>query len=86
MASFIKGVRSGTIDANTVIKMIGNSSEKTMEVGLLSVASKLYLEIAKAARTWLARFLIFTKDNNKFFVLLYRHLSSNTPQMIIKTI
>jgi hypothetical protein len=54
MVNFMAGALLGTIDPNTKIKMIGNSSEKTIEVGLLSVANKLYLEIVNAAFTWLA--------------------------------
>jgi hypothetical protein len=54
IASFITGAWLGIIEPNTVIKIIGNSSEKTMEVGLLSVASKLYFEIVKAAFNWFA--------------------------------
>jgi hypothetical protein len=54
----IANLRSGAlltlIDPNTTIKIMGNNSEKTIEVGLLNVASKLYLEMARAALTWLA--------------------------------
>jgi hypothetical protein len=55
----------GTIDPNTIIKMIGKSNEKTIEVGLLSVASKLYLEIVKAAFNWLAEWPIAGKYKYK---------------------
>jgi hypothetical protein len=53
------------MEPNTTIKMMGNSSEKTMEVGLLRVASKLYREMEKAAFTWLAGLLIWA--NIKYY-------------------
>jgi hypothetical protein len=50
-AIFIAGGAPTLIDPNTVMKIKGNNSEKTMEVGLLKVASKLYLDIVNAARS-----------------------------------
>jgi hypothetical protein len=38
---------------NTTIKMIGKRREKTTEVGLRSMASKLALAMASAALSWL---------------------------------
>src|ERR1700733_10968236 len=58
IANFWSGILPTLIDPKTTIKMIGNNSEKTIDVGLLMVASKLYLETAKAAFTWLAGLLM----------------------------
>jgi hypothetical protein len=63
-ASFITGAWLGTIEANTVIKIMGNNNEKTIEVGLRKVASKLYFAIVKAAFTWLAGLYIPRKYRN----------------------
>ena len=48
-ASFITGGLPTFTDPNTVMNIIGNNKEKTTEVGLLNVASRLYFEIIKAA-------------------------------------
>ncbi|WP_262713308.1 hypothetical protein [Mucilaginibacter frigoritolerans] len=42
------------MDPKTVMKIMGNNSENTIEVGLLNIASKLYLDKVKAALTWLS--------------------------------
>src|ERR1700739_4660306 len=58
-ATFITGAWFGTMEPNTVIKIMGNNIEKTIEVGLRSVASKLYFERVRAALNWFTRWLMF---------------------------
>jgi hypothetical protein len=63
IANLLTGALPGLIEPKTTIKMIGKSSEKTTEVGLRKVASRLYLEIVKAALNCLAGLLISTNIN-----------------------
>lgn len=66
-ASLITGAWVSTIEPNTVINITGNSSENTMDVGLRSVANKLYFEIVKAALIWLDDCGIGGKDRKNVF-------------------
>jgi len=51
MATFKTGASSLFIEPKTTIKITGNNSAKTIEVGLRSVASRLNLEMVNAERT-----------------------------------
>lgn len=53
------------------MKISGNNKEKTMEVGLLNVASKLYPEMVNAAFSWFAVWLMLT---NIFHYILIKTL------------
>jgi hypothetical protein len=68
-ARFITGAWVSTIDPNTVMKMIGNSNENTIEVGLRNVASKLYFEMVKAAFNWLNELCIVGKDRKIHYLV-----------------
>ena len=57
MAIFVDGVWFPTMDPNTTMKMMGNNNEKTTEVGLCSVAIKLYFERVSDALSWLDAFI-----------------------------
>lgn len=59
MANLIAGAWPGTMVPKTVIKIIGKSNANTIDVGLLSVASKLYFEMVNAALSWFGVVIFF---------------------------